>query len=190
MLIVVWSYPDTLKSYRATSCFLKAVRLYYQMKTTYQLKHTIMKSKFLVLLLVAASLFAACKKDKNDPVVPGGKLPEGQYRLIKSVQYDKAGQDSAIVSFPLSVLNLSFDQIQKTANLTGRADSATITGTYNAALNGTLNNASIVASGATATSNDLVIVSLLEKGTTFEPAGATVTIKAKDHGYLVFSTQK
>lgn len=150
-----------------------------------------MKSKFLVVLLAAASLFAACKKDKNDPVVPGGgNLPAGQYRLVKSVQYDKAGQDSATVSFPLSTLNLSFDQTQKTANLTGKADSATITGTYNAALDGTLTNASVVASGATATPNDLVIISLLEKGTTFEPAGVTVTIKAKDHGYLVFSTQK
>ena len=149
-----------------------------------------MKSKFLVVLLAAASLFAACKKDKHDPVVPGAKLPEGQYRLIKSVQYDKAGQDSATVSFPLSSLNLSFDQTLKTANLAGKADSATLTGTYNAALDGTLSNASVVASGATATPNDLVIIGLLEKGTTFEPAGGIVTIKAKDHGYLVFSTQK
>lgn len=150
-----------------------------------------MKSKFLVVLLAAASLIAACKKDKNEPVGPGaGNLPQGQYRLVKSVQYDKSGQDSATVSFPLSTLNLSFDQTQKTANLTGKADSSTITGTYKAASDGTLSNASIVASGATATPNDLVIINLLEKGTTFEPAGGTVTIKAKDQGYLVFSTQK
>lgn len=151
-----------------------------------------MKSKFLVVLLLAGvSVFTACKKDKNEnPPQPGAKLPEGQYRLVKSVQYDKAGADSAIVDLPLSTLNLSFDQDKKTANLTGVADSVSITGTYNAALDGTLSNASIATGKEAATAKDLVIIGLLEKGTTFEPTGATVTIKAKDHGYLVFSTQK
>lgn len=150
-----------------------------------------MRIKFLVVLLAGASLFAACKKDNNENIPdPQAKLPEGQYRLVKSVQYDKAGKDSATVNFPISTLHLSFNQETKKASVLGVPESVSLRGTYDGDTNGTLSNASIAIARAAATPNDLVVIGLLETGTNFEGSGATVTIKAKDHGYLVFSTQK
>ncbi|RAJ31059.1 hypothetical protein [Pedobacter cryoconitis] len=150
-----------------------------------------MKTKFLVALLAVATTFAACKKDNNDSQKPEDtKLPQGTYRLIESVQYDKAGKDSASVKFPMSTLNLSFDQDKKTASVSGEPELIKITGSYNVKINSTLADADIRTTKVAGTENDKIVVGLLEKGDTFEAKGQTVIVKAKDKGHLVFSTQK
>ncbi|SEB10680.1 hypothetical protein [Pedobacter hartonius] len=148
-----------------------------------------MKIKFLVAFLAVATAFTACKKD-NDDTTPGKKLPTGQYRLIESVQYDSAGKDSATVKFPLSSLSLSFDQNKKAANIVGKPESLNIVGSYNVKANSALTDKLISTSKIIGTVNDGLVVTLLQNGTAYEATSGTVTIKAKDKGYLVFSMQK
>jgi hypothetical protein len=150
-----------------------------------------MKTKFLVALLAVATTFAACKKDNNDSPKPEDtKLPAGTYRLIESVQYDKAGKDSTSVKFPLSNLSLTFDQEKQTASVSGQPEVIQVSGTYNVKTNSALADAAIKTSKIAATENDLIVVGLLENGDKYEAKGATVTVNAKDKGRLVFSMQK
>jgi len=148
-----------------------------------------MKIKFLVVLLAVASSFVACKKDNNTPV-DDTKLPTGQYRLIESVQADVTGKDSASVKFPVSNLSLTFDQDKKIANLSGQPETIQISGTYKVNANSILSDATIKTSKIAASDNDLIVLSLLEKGDSFEAKGQTVVVNAKGKGRLVFSMQK
>ncbi|MBB5638123.1 hypothetical protein HDE68_004049 [Pedobacter cryoconitis] len=151
-----------------------------------------MKIKFLVLLLAGATSLAACKKDKDAPAPNPGdtQLPIGTYKLVQSINYDSTGKADTL-KFPLSDLSLSFDQAKQTANIAGKPESIQITGGYNVKANNVLTDAVFTTPGiAPPTANDAVVLNLLKTGDSYEAKGATVTIKAKDKGFLVFSAQK
>lgn len=148
-----------------------------------------MRIKFLVAVLTVATAFTACKKDNND-TTPSTQLPAGQYRLIETVQYNAAGQDSATVKFPLSALSLSFDQGKQVANVLGKPDSIHIVGSYTVNANSILTDKRISSTKIKGTANDNVVLNLLQNGTSYETKSGTVTLKARGRGYLVFSMQK
>lgn len=148
-----------------------------------------MKNKFLAVLLVIATAFIACKKDKEQ-APEENVLPTGKYRLIEMMQSDVAGKDSVSVKYPISTLSLTFDQDKKTANVEGRPELLHMAGSYNVKADGSLTDAKVSTSRSVPGENDLNVADLLTIGEKYEVKGGTIIVHAKNKGYLVFSMQK
>ena len=150
-----------------------------------------MKIILFATLLSVATIFSACKKDKNTtPPIEQNELPKGQYRLTEMHQADSTGIDSAGVKFPKSTMILSFDNAAKTANLTGKAESMTINGGYKVGGSNALTDPVFTSDRTVATENDLAVLDMLENGESFKNEGDDVVIETEDKGYLTFSMQK
>lgn len=148
-----------------------------------------MRNKFLAALLVIATAFTACKKDKVQE--PEEKvLPEGKYRLIEMVQSDITGKDSVAVKYPVSSLSLTFNQEKKTADVSGKPELLQMNGTFNVNPDGSLSDAKVSTSRSVPGENDLTVADLLTAGEKYEVKGGTVIVHAKQKGHLVFSMQK
>lgn len=148
-----------------------------------------MKNKFLAVLLLTATAFTACKKDKvQEP--EENVLPTGKYRLIELMQSDAAGKDSVSVKYPISSLSLTFDQDKKTANVAGRPELLQMTGSFNVKADGILTDAKVSTSRSVPGESDLTVADFLAIGERYELKGGAVIVHAKNKGYLVFSTQK
>ena len=150
-----------------------------------------MNIKFLVAALAIATTFAACKKDKDNELVPEEtQLPAGTFRLIESVQFDQAGNDSVSVRYPISNLNLAFNQETKIASVSGKQENVQVAGTYTANADHTLTNGVVDYIKIVTTPTDSLIIGLLNNVDKFEVNNQTVTVNAKGKGRLVFSMQK
>lgn len=148
-----------------------------------------MKNKFLAALLVIAAAFTACKKDKAQE--PEEKLlPGGKYRLIEMVHSDVSGKDSLSVKFPVSSFSLTFNQEEKTADVSGKPELLQMNGTYSVKPDGILTDAKVTTSRGVPGENDLTVADFLSAGEKYEVKGGTIIVHAKQKGHLVFSTQK
>lgn len=141
-------------------------------------------------LIAVATIFTACKKDKNDIAPEQTTLPAGQYRLVEMHQADSTGVDTTGVRFVNSSLNLSFDNTARTAKLNGKAENISHRGTYTVAETNILKDAKIASSKVAGTENDMAVMNILLTAEKFERKGLAVIIYAKNKGYLKFSTQK
>lgn len=152
-----------------------------------------MKARFLVLLLAGATSLAACKKNNNNN--PGStpedfKVPVGIYNLTQSVKFDSAGTKADTVKFEESDLSLTFDQVKKTASVSGSPEIAKVIGGYVVKANNVLADAVIKTTKISGTENDAIVVALLEKVEAYEAKNEIVTMKTKDKSYLVFTVKK
>ncbi|MCX2451609.1 hypothetical protein OQX61_10075 [Pedobacter sp. PLR] len=148
-----------------------------------------MNNKFLAVLLVIATAFIACKKDKvQEP--EENVLPTGKYRLIEMMQSNAEGKDSVSVKYPLSSLSLTFDQDKKTANVSGKPEFLQMTGSYKVSADGRLTDGKVSTSKGVPGENDLNVADFLAIGEKYELKGGSVVVHTRNKGYLVFSMQK
>ncbi|WP_316753464.1 hypothetical protein [Pedobacter gandavensis] len=148
-----------------------------------------MNNKFLAVLLVIATAFIACKKDKVQEE-ENTVLPTGKYRLIEMMQSDVEGKDSVSIKYPLSSLSLVFDQKEKTAQVYGIPETLPMRASYKVGANGGLAEAKVSTAKSVPGENDLTVADLLASGNKYESKGGSVVVHTKNRGYLVFSMQK